>query len=193
MKSFYLVLVFIIISLYAISASVPVFAEKGRAGSASSSIPLPSGLSKDTQFVIYYMDKRFSEIQREMDKRFSEIQREMDKRFEQVDKRFEQVDKRFEQVDKRFEQVDRRFEDINERFREMLNFMWILAGIFTTLTAVVIGFAYWDRRTIIRKARDEAIERIEREGRLQDFIRALRAFAEKNGEFAKILKSFNLL
>jgi len=186
MKSFYLVLVFIITSLYAISASVPVFAEKGRVGSASSSIPLPSGLSKDTQFVIYYMDKRFSEIQREMDKRFSEIQREMDKRFEQVDKRFEQIDKRFEQV-------DRRFEDINERFREMLNFMWILAGIFTTLTAVVIGFAYWDRRTIIRKARDEAIERIEREGRLQDFIRALRAFAEKNSEFAKILKSFNLL
>ena len=44
-------------------------------------IPLPSGLSKDTQFVIYYVDKRFSELQREMDKRFLEMRREMDQRF----------------------------------------------------------------------------------------------------------------
>ena len=45
----------------------------------------------------------------------------------------EQVDKRFEQIDKRFEQVDKRFDD-------MFNFLWILTGIFTTLTASVIGF-----------------------------------------------------
>ena len=42
---------------------------------------------------------------------------------------------------------------------------------FTTLTGVVIGFAYWDRRTIIRKVRDEAIDIIEKEGRLKDLIR----------------------
>ncbi len=137
--------------------------------------PLPSGLSKDTQFIIYYVDKRFEQ----MEKRFELLQREIDKRFEQVDKRFEQVDKRFEEV--------------NNRFEEMFTFLWILTGIFTTLTSVVIGFAYWDRRTIIRQARDEAIERIEKEGRVQDFIRALRAFAKENSEFAEILKQFNLL
>ncbi len=160
-------------------------------------IPLPSGLSKDTQFVIYYVDKRFSELQREMDQRFLEMQREMNQRFSELqremDKRFEQVDKRFEQVDKRFEQVDKRFEQVDKRFEQMMNFLWILAAIFTTLTGIVIGFAYWDRRTIIRQAREEAIEKIEKEGRLQDFIRALRAFARKNQEFAEILKSFNLL
>ena len=60
------------------------------------------------------------------------------------------------QVDKRFEQVDRRFaelrEDMNKRFEQMMSFLWILVAIFTTLTAVVIGFAYWDRRTIISNA-----------------------------------------
>jgi len=119
------------------------------------------GLSKDTQFIIYYMDKRFDALYREMDKRF------------------EQVDKRFEQVDKRFEQI--------------MNFLWMLTGIFTTLTGVVIAFAFWDRRTIIRQARNEAIERIEKEGRLQNLIEVLRTFAKKNSEFAEILKSFNLL
>ncbi len=62
--------------------------------------------------------------------------------------------------------MDKRFEQVDKRFEQMMTFLWILVGIFTTLTAAVIGFAYWDRRTIIRKARDEALEQIEKEGRL---------------------------
>ncbi|GAB6163374.1 hypothetical protein JCM12298_25340 [Desulfothermus naphthae] len=116
---------------------------------------------------------------------------------EQVDKRFEQVDKRIselrEDMNKRFEQVDKRFEQVDKRFEEMMTFLWMLVGIFTSLTAVVIGFAYWDRRTIIRKARDEAIETIEREGRLKEFIKALRAYASEDQKFATVLRSFGLL
>ena len=133
---------------------------------------------------------------------------QVNKRFEQVDKRFEQVDKRIselredvnkrfeemrEDMNKRFEQVDKRFEQVDKRFEEMMTFLWMLVGIFTTLTAVVIGFAYWDRRTIIRKARDEAIETIEREGRLKEFIKALRAYASEDQKFASVLRSFGLL
>jgi len=81
------------------------------------------------------------------------------------------------------EQTDRRFkdlrEDMNKRFDQMTNFLWILTAIFTTLTAVVIGFAYWDRRTIIRKAKEETIEQIEKEGRLKDLINALRSYLKR--------------
>ncbi len=122
---------------------------------------------------------------------------QVDKRFEQVDKRFEQVDKRFEQVDKRFaelrEDMNKRFEQVDKRFTQMMNFLWMLVAIFTTLTGVVIGFAYWDRRTIIRKARDEAIEIIEKEGRLRDLIRALRALSEEDKKLANVLRNFGLL
>ena len=52
-------------------------------------------------------------------------------------------------------------EQVDKRFEEIISFLWMLVAIFTTLTGVVIGFAYWDRRTLIRKARDEAIEVIE--------------------------------
>ena len=126
---------------------------------------------------------------------------QVDRRFEQVDKRIADLradmNKRFEQVDKRFEQVDRRISDLridmNRRFEQMTDFLWIIVGIFTALTAVVIGFAYWDRRTIIRKARDEAIERIEREGRLVDLIGALRELAKEDRKLAEILRGFRLL
>lgn len=139
------------------------------------------------------VDKRFEELREDMNKRF-EL---MDKRFEQVDKRFEQVDKRFEQVDKRFEQMDKRFEhgfaQVDKRFEQMMAFLGILTGIFTTLTLGVIGFAYWDRRTIIRKAKEETVAEIEKEGRLRDLINALREVSKGNGELAKVLRQFHIL
>jgi len=98
-----------------------------------------------------------------------------------------------EQVDKRFEQVDKRFEQVDKRFEQMMTFLWILVVIFTTLTGVVIGFAYWDRRTIIRKARNEAIEMIEKEGKLRDLIKALRKLASEDKKLADVLRSFGLL
>jgi len=132
------------------------------------------------------VDKRFEQV----DKRISELRMDVNKRFEQVDKRFFELrmdmNKRFEQVDKRFEQVDKRFE-------QMIKFLWIISGIFTTLTATVIGFAYWDRRTIIRRAKEEAIEEIEKEGRLRDLIRALRKLSEEDRRLAEVLRSFGLL
>ncbi|ROQ93344.1 coiled-coil domain-containing protein [Desulfosoma caldarium] len=138
------------------------------------------------------IDKRFEQINKifeQIDKRFEQV----DKRFEQIEKRFEQIDKRFEQIDKRFEQVDKRFEQVDKRFEQLMHFLYILAGIFTSLVVAVIGFAYWDRRTIISQAKKETKEDLEREGRLRDVILALREFAAKNEDLASILRSYHLL
>ena len=56
-----------------------------------------------------------------------------------------------QQVDKRFEQIDKRFEQVNERFNDLINFLWIVTGIFTTIMVATFGFAWWDRRTIKRR------------------------------------------
>ncbi len=128
------------------------------------------------------VDKRLEQV----DKRIDELRADMNARFRQIDKRFEQVDKRFEQVDKRFEQV-------NKMFEQLYIFLGILAGIFTTLTAVVIGFAYWDRRTIIRRAREETIEHLEREGVLRKLLQALREKAKTDRDLEAVLKKYGLL
>ncbi|RUM28698.1 MAG: hypothetical protein DSY32_04065, partial [Aquifex sp.] len=116
---------------------------------------------------------------------------------EQVDKRFEQIDKRFEQVDKRFEELrqdmNARFELMNKRFEQLYTFLWIITGIFTTLTATVIAFAYWDRRTIIRKAKEETLEHLEREGKLKKLIEVLREKAKNDKELETILRKYGLL
>jgi len=68
----------------------------------------------------------------------------------------------------------------------------MIVGIFTTLTASVIGFAYWDRKTIIKKAREETIETLEREGKLKKLIDALREKAKTDKELEAILKKYGL-
>lgn len=99
--------------------------------------------------------------------------------------KMEEIDKRFEQVDKRFEQVDKRFDD-------MFNFFYILSGIFTSLVVVVIGFAYWDRRTMIREARREAIEFMEKEGILRRLMDALKDIARDDHKMAEAFRKYNL-
>jgi uncharacterized protein (DUF3084 family) len=122
---------------------------------------------------------------------------QVDKRFEQVDKRFEQVDKRFEELredmNKRFEQVDKRFEQVDKRFDQMMTFLWILAGIFTALVVAVIGFAYWDRRTIIRRAKEEAIEEMKREGFSRSILEVLKEISPDIPRLEEALRRHNLL
>ena len=115
---------------------------------------------------------------------------ELDKRFEQLDKRFEQVDKRFEDLR---DDMNKRFEQVDKRFDQMFTFLWILTGIFTTLTVSVIGFAYWDRRTMIRKAKEETMEEIERHGLSANLLKVLRELAKEDSKLAGILRQFNLL
>jgi len=135
----------------------------------------------------------FEERFKQIDKRFEQI----DKRFEDINKRFEDINRRFEDINKRFEElradINKRFEQVDKRFEEMMSFLKMIVGIFTALTAAVIGFAYWDRRTIIRKAREETIEFLEREGKLRKLIDALKELAKEDKKLAEVLRTFGLL
>ena len=159
----------------------------------------------------------------------------MNARFEQVDQHFEQVDKRFEELradmNARFEQVDKRFEelhiDTNQRFEELRtdtslrfeeqqSFLQMIVAAFAGLVAVVIGFALWDRRTMIKAARqelqakleqysvqreqqiveravEESYERIEARGLPRHFVALLRERASRDQELSGELKNLGLL
>ncbi len=147
--------------------------ENGRGEAAGlQKIPLPTGLSKDTQFIIYYVDKKFEMMHREMDKRFEMMHREIDKRFEQVDKRFDEVNKKFEMI---------------------INLMMAIVGAFAAIGAVTIGFAIWDRRTMTRPFEDK-VKKIQQDtDKLNRLIEALRKLARHDPKLAEVLRSFSLL
>jgi hypothetical protein len=89
--------------------------------------------------------------------------------------------------------MDKRFEQVDKRFEQMFNFLWAITGVFTTMTVSVIGFAYWDRRTIISKAKEETIAEIEKEGKVKNLVSTFRELAKSDPEVAKVLRQFNLL
>ncbi len=84
-------------------------------------------------------------------------------------------------------------DDMNKIFEQMMSFLWIITGIFTTLTLGVIGFAFWDRGTVIRKAKEVTIEEVEKEGKLKDLINALRELSKTDPKVETVLRRFHLL
>jgi len=126
-----------------------------------------------------------------VDKRFEQV----DKRFEQVDKRFEQVDKRFEQVDKRFDvmqhNMDNRFDSIEKKIDQLVLLMTSMVGAFAAIVAITIGFAIWDRRTAVRPLQAQ-IWLLENE-KVEKMRKVMLAYAEKNKDWAAVLRSFGLL
>ena len=147
-------------------------------------------------------------ILREMDKRFEAMEKRfeaMDKRFEAMDKRFESIEKRFESTDKRFESLDSRFESLDSHFDQLINIMIAIICAFAGIVAVTIGFAIWDRRTMIRpfetkvREMEKRFEILESDDhsidgdKLNRLIGAMKKLASGSPEIAEALKSFKLL
>ncbi len=122
---------------------------------------------------------------------------QLSKRIEDTNKRIEDTNKRIEDTNKRIEDVNKRIEDVNKRIDDLMNFLWILAGIFSAITAVTIGFALWDRRTMIRPFEDKvkSIEKdtLENKEKVQRLIEILRELAKEDDKVARVLKYMNLM
>ena len=96
------------------------------------------------------------------------------------------------QVGKRFESfqasMDKRLEEVHNRLNDLFTFLWILSGVFTAFTVAIFGFAWWDRRTIIKMASEDAALRIEKEGRVVDLVYALRELSQKDDSLREVLR-----
>ncbi|MFN3476530.1 MAG: hypothetical protein ACK4Z6_03115 [Candidatus Methylomirabilales bacterium] len=105
-----------------------------------------------------------------------------------IETRLDAMEKRFEQ---RFEQIDKRFEQIEKRFDQLVTLFLGIVGAFAGVVAVTIGFAIWDRRTMIRpfETRMKTLE----EEKVDRLLRALRDLAQGDKNVAEALRRHNLL
>ncbi len=93
--------------------------------------------------------------------------------------------------------VDTRFEEVNRKIDMLFNFLWIITGVFTTITVATIGFAIWDRRTTLKPFEDrikDLDKRLEKgEDMDKKFLDALRTLAQRDKELTELLKKYNML
>ncbi|MDH7553949.1 MAG: hypothetical protein QHH74_09850 [Spirochaetota bacterium] len=107
-----------------------------------------------------------------------------------VEVKINEMDKRFEQIDKRFEQIDKRFEQIDKRFDQIITFLWILTAIFIAITSATLGFAFWDRKTVLKPIEEKVTSN---EKKIDSALAAFRKLATVDKKVYAILKEFNLL
>ena len=88
-------------------------------------------------------------------------------------------------------------EDMNLQFARQFRLTLALLGAFSALVAAIIGFALWDRRTMLRPLERTVTDLSEdlssNRQRLEALLDALRALGQRNPEVANVLKQFNLL
>ncbi len=144
-------------------------------------------------FVLFIQSLQlYGQVERESD-RLRSIELRLERLEATLNTFMQQVDKRFEQIDKRFEQVDKRIDDLNRKIDQLMTFLWIISGIFTAIMIAAIGFAIWDRRTAIYRAKQEAVEEVDRKWNLTNVVKALREYALGDQRLADILKKYGLM
>jgi hypothetical protein len=88
-------------------------------------------------------------------------------------------------------------EELNKRIEQSNTYMGWMMALFAAITAVTIGFAIWDRRSMIRpfESKIKEIENnIDLKGtNVEKILSSLRELAKTDIKVAEILKNQNLL
>ena len=87
--------------------------------------------------------------------------------------------------------------DLTAQFARQFQLTLALLGAFAALVAAIIGFALWDRRTMLRPF-EQTVQSLQaaiggNRGRLDALLAALRALGRRDPEVAGVLREFHLL
>ena len=97
------------------------------------------------------------------------------------------------EVHKHIDDVIKRIDDVNKRIDDVIASMHTLTLLFGGMFATMIGFAIWDRRTAIFKAKEETLKELNKSGEMVKVIPALREYAAHHKDFEKILRQYGLM
>ncbi len=100
-------------------------------------------------------------------------------------------------IDARFVSIDARFASIDAQFDRIANLMIGILMAFVAMVTTTIGFAIWDRRTMVRpfetKVKTMEEELSQNRQKLHTLLDALRTLSQSDEKVAEVLRKFNLL
>jgi septal ring factor EnvC (AmiA/AmiB activator) len=120
--------------------------------------------------------------------------KQINKRIDDLNKRIDDTNNRItevkEELNKRIDDTNKRIDDTNKRIDKLIDIMIGITAVFGGLVVAMMGLVFWDRKTLIEKAVDKAVQQVERRSRL---LLVLREFAKTDERLAEVMKSFGLL
>ncbi len=94
-------------------------------------------------------------------------------------------------------QIEQLRTDMNAQFGRLAQLMLGVVGAFAAIVAATLGFALWDRRTMVRpfESRVQAVEEELTRNRehLHSLLEALRSLGHQDEKVAAVLRQFHLL
>ncbi len=88
--------------------------------------------------------------------------------------------------------IMQRFEQVERQIDRLIDIMLAIFAGQIVLVATVIGVLIWDRRTVVKKATDDALEKFE-SGKFKNLLEAMKDLAKEDEKIARALKKYNLL
>ncbi len=110
-------------------------------------------------------------------------------RLRSMEIRIEKLDTK---VDMGFQQIDKRFEQMEKQIDRLTQIMIAIFGGQLLLIATIIGLILWDRKSTVKRATDEALEKFEK-GKFSKLLDALKDLANEDERLYRVLKKYNLL
>jgi len=160
----------------------------------------------DINLILEVMKENNKNIIRVMQENNKRLEEKMEANYKRLEEKIKRLDDKINAIkidlenqikatNKRIDDVNNRIDDVNERIKGIESLMgYLLGGIFT-----LIGFMWWDRRTMIAKAKEEVKQNIEQELNnkadykiLNNIILILKDFANSNKDFNNIFQKYNL-
>ena len=140
------------------------------------------------------INKRIDDTNKRIDdvnKRINEVKEELNKRIDDTNKRIDEVK---EELNKRIDDTNRRIDaledSLNRRIDKLIDILIGITAVFGGLVVAMMGLVFWDRKTLIEKASERALERMEGESRV---VLVLRELAKTDKQLAEVMRSFGLL
>jgi len=185
-------------------------------------------MKENNKNIIRIMQENNKRLEEKMEANYKRLEEKMEANYKKLDDKIEQTKKRLEEkIDANYKRLDdkidavktnlesqikatnKRIDDLktnlenqikatNRRIDDVNSYLLsLLAGIFA-----LIGFMWWDRRTMISKAKEEVTKNIQHELNnkankddlrvLNNIILVLKDFANSNKDFNNIFQKYNL-
>jgi len=160
--------------------------------------------SNDTRLILEMMKENnkniiriIKENNKNVENQIKTMKVDLENQIKATNERIDDMNNRIDDMNNRINDMNNRINDVNKRINDTNNRIDILSnyvlGVFSSLIAV-IGFIYWDRRTVISKAKDEVEEKMNNRYKdsINGVINTLKDLAVINPEVEEIVKRHNL-
>ena len=112
-----------------------------------------------------------------------------------IDKVREDLSGRIDKVSDRIDKVNDRIDKLGQNLNGRIDNLWItMLGGFLGVMAFIGGLVFWDRKTFMRRAREEMRDEVSKDrNKLEAMLMAMRRLGEQFPEVREVLRSFGLL